>query len=183
MSAKLIDGDTLVGVATALGNGAEHGDLVNVTSPVERVGQLARKRHPMHGRAGGAGRRKPNHNPVNRRTSDGQDAALGGGDVADAVALPTDLGKSPCVLLLLARVHNRTLPTRVVYVVDRRALVDQSADAVRRRIAAAVAAFAGRFSPTYALARYHVPTAKSGTNTVLRAATPVASGAPPPRHD
>ena len=50
-------------------------------------------------------------------------------------------------------------------------------------LAAAVAAFAGRFSPTYALARYHVPTAKSGTNTVLRAATPVANGAPPPRHD
>ena len=48
---------------------------------------------------------------------------------------PTGLGKLSCVLLLLARVHNRTLPTRVVYVVDRRALVDQSADAVRRRIA------------------------------------------------
>ena len=63
-------------------------------------------------------------------------AALRGGDVPDAVALPTGLGKSSCVLLrLLARVHNRALPTRVVYVVDRRALVDQTADAVRRWIA------------------------------------------------
>ena len=63
-------------------------------------------------------------------------AALGGDDVPDAVALPTGLGKSSCVLLvLLARVRNRALPTRVVYFVDRRALVDQSADAVRRRIA------------------------------------------------
>ena len=48
-------------------------------------------------------------------------------------------------------------------------------------LAAAVAAFAGRFSATYALGRYHVPTAKSGTNTMLRAAAPVGHGAPPPR--
>ena len=48
---------------------------------------------------------------------------------------PTGLGKLSCVLLLLARVRNRTLPTRVVYLADRRALVDQSADAVRRWIA------------------------------------------------
>ena len=54
------------------------------------------------------------------------------GKVREAVDLPTRLGKRACgLLLLLARLRNRALPTRVVYVVDRRAIVDQMADAVR----------------------------------------------------
>lgn len=35
----------------------------------------------------------------------------------------------------------------------------------------ALAAFAGAFSPAYALERFHVPTARHGSNTVLRRAT------------
>ena len=68
------------------------------------------------------------------------DAALLDADVPDAIDIPTGLGKTACVLLLLlARLHNRGLPTRIVYVVDRRAIVAQTADAVRcwiERIAA-----------------------------------------------
>ena len=54
------------------------------------------------------------------------------GNVPEAVDIPTGLGKTLCVLLfLLARTRNSSLPTRVVYVVDRRAIVDQTADAIR----------------------------------------------------
>ena len=54
------------------------------------------------------------------------------GDVPEAVDVPTGLGKTLCVLLfLLARVRNPALPARVVYVVDRRAIVDQTAEAIR----------------------------------------------------
>ena len=43
-------------------------------------------------------------------------------------------------------------------------------------LGAALAAFAGPCSPTYALARYHAGTQKSGENSMLRLATPVAGG-------
>ena len=60
-------------------------------------------------------------------------AALLGGEAPGVVRLPTGLGKTVCVLLLLlARVHNRSLPTRIVYVVDRRAIVNQNADRASR---------------------------------------------------
>lgn len=44
----------------------------------------------------------------------------------------------------------------------------------RAPLALARAAFAGPWSPLHALGRYHVPCARSGANTVLRLATPVA---------
>ena len=54
------------------------------------------------------------------------------GDVPEAVDVPTGLGKTLCVLLfLLARIRNPALPARIVYVVDRRAIVDQTAEAIR----------------------------------------------------
>ena len=57
---------------------------------------------------------------------------LVGGRIREAVDIPTGLGKTLCVLLLLlARLRNQALPTRVVYVVDRRAIVDQTAAAIR----------------------------------------------------
>ena len=62
------------------------------------------------------------------------------GTPVDAVDIATGLGKTACVLLaLLARLENPSLPRRIVYVVDRRAIVDQTAKAVRtwiERIAA-----------------------------------------------
>ena len=59
-------------------------------------------------------------------------ARLVAGKVPEAVDVPTGCGKTACVLLvLLARFENRSLPRRVVHIVDRRALVDQSAEAVR----------------------------------------------------
>ena len=58
-------------------------------------------------------------------------AALVGGDAPDAVDLPTGLGKTITVLvLLLARLRNHGLPRRIVYIVDRRAIVDQTAAAI-----------------------------------------------------
>ena len=58
--------------------------------------------------------------------------ALVRGAVPDAVDIPTGLGKTACVLLaLLARLEHPALPRRVVYVVDRRAIVDQTAQVVR----------------------------------------------------
>ena len=58
--------------------------------------------------------------------------AFVGGNIPEAVDIPTGLGKTLClVLFLLARLKNAALPTRVVYVVDRRAIVDQTADAIR----------------------------------------------------
>ena len=54
------------------------------------------------------------------------------GRVPAALEIPTGLGKTMCVLVaLLARLVNPALPRRVVYIVDRRALVDQAADAIR----------------------------------------------------
>ena len=59
-------------------------------------------------------------------------ARLVAGKVPGAVDVPTWCGKTACVLLaLLAGLENRSIPRRVVHIVDRRALVDQSADAVR----------------------------------------------------
>ncbi len=54
------------------------------------------------------------------------------GSVPKALDIPTGLGKTLCVLLfLLARIRNTALPTRVIYTVDRRAIVDQTATAIR----------------------------------------------------
>ena len=73
-------------------------------------------------------------------------AALVGGNVPDSVGIPTGAGKTITVLmLLLARLRNRDLPTRVVYIVDRRAIVDQTA--------AAVGAWVERIAQRPALAR------------------------------
>ena len=59
-------------------------------------------------------------------------AELCHGNVPDTVAIPTGLGKTLCVLLFaLARLRSQALPTRVVYVVDRRVDVDHAADAIR----------------------------------------------------
>ena len=53
---------------------------------------------------------------------------LVGGVVPIGVEVPTGLGKTMCVLVaLLARLRNPSLPRRIVYIVDRRALVDQTA--------------------------------------------------------
>ena len=69
--------------------------------------------------------------------------AFVGGDVPEAADIPTGLGKTLCVLLfLLARTRNPALPRRIVYVVDRRAIVDQTAGEIRAwidRIAASPA--------------------------------------------
>ena len=54
------------------------------------------------------------------------------GEVPEVLDLPTGLGKTTSVLIaLLARLVNPELPRRVVHIVDRRALVDQAAEAVR----------------------------------------------------
>ena len=54
------------------------------------------------------------------------------GRVPAALSIPTGLGKTVCVLLaLLARLANPELPRRVVYIVDRRVIVDQTAAAIR----------------------------------------------------
>ena len=54
------------------------------------------------------------------------------GRVPAALSIPTGLGKTASVLLaVLARLANPELPRRVVYIVDRRAIVDQTAVALR----------------------------------------------------
>ena len=54
------------------------------------------------------------------------------GRVPVALAIPTGLGKTASVLLaVLARLANPAVPRRVVYIVDRRAIVDQTAAAIR----------------------------------------------------
>ena len=54
------------------------------------------------------------------------------GRIPESLDIPTGLGKTLCVLLFfLARVRNAALPTRLVYIVDRRAIVDQTAEAIR----------------------------------------------------
>ena len=63
-------------------------------------------------------------------------ASLADGRIPEAVDIPTGLGKTSCVLLaLLARLENPALPGRIVYVVDRRAIVDQTATAISAWIA------------------------------------------------
>ena len=57
------------------------------------------------------------------------------GRVPVALEIPTGLGKTTSVLLsLLAWLANPELPRRVVYIVDRRAIVDQTAAVIRRWI-------------------------------------------------
>jgi CRISPR-associated endonuclease/helicase Cas3 len=62
-----------------------------------------------------------------------------GGEVPDALDLPTGLGKTSVMeIWLLARAENPSLPRRLVYVVDRRAVVDQAtelAEQIRRSLA------------------------------------------------
>ena len=59
-------------------------------------------------------------------------AAFAKGDIPEVVDVPTGLGKTLSILLLLlARLENPALPARVVYIVDRRAIVDQTAQAIR----------------------------------------------------
>jgi CRISPR-associated endonuclease/helicase Cas3 len=51
------------------------------------------------------------------------------GDIPSAVDLPTGLGKTSVMTIwLLARAHGARLPRRLVYVVDRRAVVDQATE-------------------------------------------------------
>ncbi|MPZ35513.1 MAG: type I-U CRISPR-associated helicase/endonuclease Cas3 [Rhodospirillales bacterium] len=55
--------------------------------------------------------------------------ALLEGDVPSAVDLPTGLGKTSVMTIwLIARAHGAKLPRRLVYVVDRRAVVDQATE-------------------------------------------------------
>lgn len=65
---------------------------------------------------------------------------LGGGVVPPAVDIPTGLGKTAVMAVwLLARAAGARLPRRLVYVVDRRAVVDQATDfalELRKRLAA-----------------------------------------------
>ena len=50
----------------------------------------------------------------------------------EAVDIPTGMGKTACVLLaVLARLAHPELPRRIVYIVDRRTLVDQTASCLR----------------------------------------------------
>ena len=54
------------------------------------------------------------------------------GDIPETLDIPTGLGKTSCVpLYLLARLRNPALARRIVYVVDRRAIVDATAEAAR----------------------------------------------------
>ena len=54
------------------------------------------------------------------------------GNVPGTLNIPTGLGKTSCVLLfLLARLERPALPRRVVYIVDRRAIVDQTARSIQ----------------------------------------------------
>jgi CRISPR-associated endonuclease/helicase Cas3 len=49
------------------------------------------------------------------------------GDIPDALDIPTGLGKTAVIAIwLAARVSGASLPRRLVYVVDRRAVVDQA---------------------------------------------------------
>ena len=76
-------------------------------------------------------------------------AALVYGEDLDTVDIPTGLGKTLCVLLaLLAGLANPSLPRRIVYIVDRRAIVDQTAQVIRGWIEriAAVPALARAFN-------------------------------------
>ena len=51
------------------------------------------------------------------------------GDIPAAVDIPTGLGKTAIMALwLIARASGANLPRRLVYVVDRRAVVDQATD-------------------------------------------------------
>ena len=84
--------------------------------------------------------------------------ALIRGDVPDAVDIPTGLGKTFCVLLaLLAGLANPSLPRRIVYIVDRRAIVDQTSQVIRGWIdrIAALPALARAFNARAAFPAEH----------------------------
>lgn len=54
---------------------------------------------------------------------------LSKGDIPDAVDVPTGLGKTTVIVLWLAALaHGAPLPRRLIYVVDRRAVVDQATE-------------------------------------------------------
>jgi Reverse gyrase len=56
-------------------------------------------------------------------------ARMTAGEIPAAVDLPTGLGKTSVMAIwLIARAHGADLPRRLVYVVDRRAVVDQATD-------------------------------------------------------
>ena len=56
------------------------------------------------------------------------------GDLPSALDLPTGLGKTSVMSIwLIARAHGARLPRRLVYVVDRRAVVDQATDEATMR--------------------------------------------------
>lgn len=62
---------------------------------------------------------------------------LSSGDLPSAVDVPTGLGKTAVMAIwLLARAAGATLPRRLVYVVDRRAVVDQATEEAERLCAA-----------------------------------------------
>ena len=62
---------------------------------------------------------------------------LSGGELPSAVDVPTGLGKTAVMAIwLLARAVGATLPRRLVYVVDRRAVVDQATEEAERLCAA-----------------------------------------------
>src|SRR5688572_23657703 len=55
------------------------------------------------------------------------------GDLPESLDLPTGLGKTSVMAIwLLARQANRGLPRRLVYVVNRRTIVDQASDVAMR---------------------------------------------------
>lgn len=60
-------------------------------------------------------------------------ARLCAGDVPRACVVPTGLGKTSVIAIwLLARLENPALPRRLVYVVNRRTVVDQTSDEIAR---------------------------------------------------
>jgi CRISPR-associated endonuclease/helicase Cas3 len=60
-------------------------------------------------------------------------AKLVAGSVPDALDIPTGLGKTAVIpLWLMARALNPALPRRLIYVVDRRVVVDQASDVARQ---------------------------------------------------
>jgi CRISPR-associated endonuclease/helicase Cas3 len=79
---------------------------------------------------------------------------LARGAVPDALDLPTGLGKTSVMALwLIALANGATLPRRLVYVVDRRAVVDQATALADRLAERAVAALPDRPAPAVSTLR------------------------------
>src|SRR5260370_23815393 len=58
---------------------------------------------------------------------------LASGSIPEVCDIPTGLGKTNVMTIwLVARAHGATLPRRLVYVVDRRAVVDQATEGAER---------------------------------------------------